>query len=102
MCGRLSGPEVAPWPILQGRGGARGLGEELGYVWRRTCCVITSCAGSGARGSWGRPAEPRYPGAADCFFAQEPAEELGGVSGTIQGDPDGAGGWETPLPAPVE
>lgn len=89
VCGRLVDQRWLGARFL-GAGAERGLGEELGEVRRRTRCAITGCAGSGAGGSWDRPAEPRYPGAADCFFAQEPVEERG-VSGTTQRDPNGAG-----------
>lgn len=110
VCGRLLDQRWLSARFL-GAGAERGLGEELGWVRRRTRCMITGCAVAERGGSQDRPAEPRYPGAADCFFfAQEPVEEQGGASGTIQEDPVGAGqglgaagrlGGSPPLPAPM-
>lgn len=57
-------------------------GEEVGTGWQSLVFL-------------GKPViqvEPRYPGTAHCFFAQEPVEARGGnVSGTMQGHPDSTG-----------
>lgn len=81
-----------------GIGGAQGGGLGSGREW-------THCETPRARGSRDRPAEPRYPGGtcypgtAHCFFAQEPVEAGGNVSGTMQGCPQSC--WGPPFSDPT-
>lgn len=78
--------------------GAQGGGLGSGREW-------THCETPRARGSRDRPAEPRYPagtcypGTAHCFFAQEPVEAGGNVSGTMQGRPQSC--WGPPFSDPT-
>lgn len=83
---------------LWGHGGLVEGGLGSGRAWTR-CETPPERGGAGTgRQSLVILVEPRYPGTAHCFFAQEPVEAGGDMSGTMQGHPNSW--WGPPFSDP--